>query len=147
MEFQQQEIEAFRGSYLRENKSGRTSHDNFPGLIAMTDFTSEKSGTVTGFHLGWSGNNRVRVDRHSDGRAFLQMGELFYPGEMEIAPGEAYETPMIYAARSDDGLNRCRNNSMSTSMVPCLAGGRGKKAALSTTIPGRRFISITPRTN
>ncbi len=106
MEFQQQEIVAFRGSYLRENKSGRTSHDNFPGLIALTEFTSEKSGTAAGFHLGWSGNNRVRADRHSDGRAFVQMGELFYPGEMELAGGDTYTSPTLFAARTDDGLNR-----------------------------------------
>ena len=106
MEFQQQEIDAFRGSYLRENKSGRTSHDNFPGLIAITEFTSEKSGTAAGFHLGWSGNNRVRADRHSDGRAFVQMGELFYPGEMELAANDTYTTPTLFAARSDQGLNR-----------------------------------------
>lgn len=106
MEFQQQEVSAFHGSYLRENKSGRTSHDNFPGLIATTEFTSEKSETAAGFHLGWSGNNRVRVDRHSDGRAFIQMGELFHPGEMELANGETYTTPTLYAAWSGNGLNR-----------------------------------------
>lgn len=101
MEFQNQEIDAFRGSYVRENKSGRTSHDNFPGIIAKADFTSEKQGPAAGFHLGWSGNNRVRVDRHSDGRAFVQMGELFYPGEMEIPAGATYETPKLFASWSD----------------------------------------------
>ena len=106
MEFQNQEIDAFRGSYVRENKSGRTSHDNFPGLIAKADFTSEKNGPAAGFHLGWSGNNRVRVDRHSDGRAFVQMGELFYPGEMEIPAGGAYETPKLFASWTDQGLNK-----------------------------------------
>ncbi|NNE42339.1 MAG: alpha-galactosidase [Marinicaulis sp.] len=105
MEFQTEEISLFRGSYLRENKSGRTSHDNFPGLIAMTEFTSETSGTAVGVHLGWSGNNRVRADRHSDGRSFVQMGELFFPGEMELAGGQTYTTPVLYAARSDEGLN------------------------------------------
>jgi len=106
MEFQNQEIDAFRGSYVRENKSGRTSHDNFPGIIAKADFTSEKQGPAAGFHLGWSGNNRVRVDRHSDGRAFVQMGELFYPGEMEIPAGATYETPKLFASWSDQGLNK-----------------------------------------
>lgn len=104
-EFQAQEVASFRGSYVRENRSGRTSHDNFPGLIAMAKFTSEKAGPAAGFHLGWSGNNRVRVDRHGDGRAFAQMGELFYPGEMELGQGEEYETPPVYAAWSNDGLN------------------------------------------
>ncbi|MEL7488698.1 MAG: glycoside hydrolase family 36 N-terminal domain-containing protein, partial [Pseudomonadota bacterium] len=105
MEFQQERVSAFRGSYLRENKSGRTSHDNFPGLIALTPFTSEKTGAAAGFHLGWSGNNRVRADRHSDGRAFVQMGELFHPGEMTLAAGETYASPSLYAARTDQGLN------------------------------------------
>ncbi|MEO0975272.1 MAG: alpha-galactosidase, partial [Pseudomonadota bacterium] len=104
-EFQEQEVAAFRGSYVRENRSGRTSHDNFPGLIALAKFTSEKGGPAAGFHLGWSGNNRVRVDRHADGRAFVQMGELFYPGEMELASGGSYETPPLYAGWSDEGLN------------------------------------------
>ncbi|MEM6485576.1 MAG: alpha-galactosidase [Pseudomonadota bacterium] len=106
MEFQTQKVAAFQGSYLRENKSGRTSHDNFPGLIAGTAFTSEKSESAAAFHLGWSGNNRVRVDRHSDGRAFLQMGELFHPGEMVLAPGGAYTTPPLYAVWSEQGFNQ-----------------------------------------
>lgn len=123
MEFQSQEISAFRGSYLRENKSGRTSHDNFPGLIALTDFTSEKSGAAAGFHLGWSGNNRVRADRHLDGRAFVQMGELFYPGEMELASGETYTTPTLFAAWSDQGLNQLSQN-FHTHLSKCVMDGR-----------------------
>ncbi|MEP3226827.1 MAG: alpha-galactosidase [Parasphingorhabdus sp.] len=105
MEFQKQETSAFQGSYVRENKSGRTSHDNFPGLIALADSTSENHGRAAGFHLGWSGNNRVRADRHSDGRISVQMGELFYPGEMELSANETYESPILYAAQTDKGLN------------------------------------------
>lgn len=104
-EFVAQEIPAFRGSYVRENKSGRTSHDNFPGLIAMAKYTHEKSGPAAGFHLGWSGNNMVRADRHSDGRAFVQMGELFFPNEIELGICASYQTPTIYAAWSQEGLN------------------------------------------
>ncbi len=104
-EFQLQEIPAFRGSYVRENKSGRTSHDNFPGLIAMANDASEKSGSASGFHLGWSGNSCVRVDRHTDGRSFAQMGELFFPSEMELAEGESYTSPTLFAAWSSNGLN------------------------------------------
>lgn len=104
-EFITQEIPAFRGSYVRENKSGRTSHDNFPGLIAMAKYTHEKSGPAAGFHLGWSGNNMVRADRHSDGRAFVQMGELLFPNEIELGICESYQTPTLYAGWSQDGLN------------------------------------------
>ena len=104
-EFEIQEISAHRGSYVRENKAGRTSHDNFPGLIALASFTHEKAGPCAGFHLAWSGNNRLRVDRHSDGRAFVQAGELLFPGELRLAPGERYKTPTLYAVWSDTGLN------------------------------------------
>ncbi len=104
-EFAREEVELFRGSYVRENKSGRTSHDNFPGFIARTAFTSEESGLAVGIHLGWSGNSRVRADRNIDQRAFVQMGELFFPGEMQLEPRESYRTPIMYASWSENGLN------------------------------------------
>lgn len=104
-EFTMEDVDFSRGSYVRENKSGRTSHDNFPGLIAKTQFTSEETGLAAGFHLGWSGNSRIRADRNSDNRAFVQMGELFFPGEMLVPAGQSYKTPTLYAAWSDNGLN------------------------------------------
>jgi alpha-galactosidase len=104
-EFQIEDVPAFTGAYVRENRAGRTSHDNFPGLIAQTNDTNEQGGTCAGFHLGWSGNNRARVDRLSDGRAFVQMGELFFPGEMQIEAQGTYRTPKIYAARTAHGLS------------------------------------------
>jgi len=105
LEFQKQEVTKFQGSYLRENKSGRTSHENFPGLVALTDSTDEENGLAAGFHLGWSGNSRVRADQQSDGRASVQMGELLFPGEIELSANESYSTPTLYAARTDKGMN------------------------------------------
>lgn len=104
-EFNLQAISPFSGSYLRENKKGRTSHDSFPGLVAGTPATHEQSGACFAFHLGWSGNHRVRVDRLSDGRAFVQMGELFFPGELTLSPGAKYRSPCLYAGYSDAGFN------------------------------------------
>ena len=104
-EFQIEHIPEFSGAYVRENKTGRTSHDSFPGLIATDRNTNEDAGMVFGYHLGWSGNSRVRVDRLSDGRAFVQMGEYFFPGEMRLAPGEVYQTPVLFAAAASKGLN------------------------------------------
>lgn len=104
-EFHIEEIPRFQGSYVRENKNGRTSHDNFPGLLAAAEETVEQSGPCFGFHLGWSGNNRVRVDRLSDGRAFVQMGEYFFPGEMVLEPGETYRSPRLYAGFTTRGLS------------------------------------------
>ncbi|MEO1553991.1 MAG: alpha-galactosidase [Pseudomonadota bacterium] len=104
-EFHLEAVPPFLGSYVRENKSGRTSHDNFPGLIVGTDQTHEQAGLCFAYHLGWSGNNRVRVDRLSDGRAFVQMGEYFFPGEMSLRPGETYRSPRLYAGVSDHGFS------------------------------------------
>jgi alpha-galactosidase len=104
-EFQIEDIPAFTGAYVRESKAGRTSHDSFPALIAATPHTNEQSGTCYGYHLGWSGNHRLRVDRLADGRAFVQMGELFFPGEMTVAPNGTYRTPILYAAYSNDGFS------------------------------------------
>ncbi len=98
-EFQIENIERFRGSYLRENKAGRTSHSDFPGLFAGTGTTDEATGLAFGCHLGWSGNSRLRIDTGQDGRAILQAGELLLPGE--ISGG--YTTPQLVACWSNDG--------------------------------------------
>ena len=104
-EFQIEEVEEFRGSYVRENKSGRTSHGTFPGIVMGTACTNETSGLAAAFHLGWSGNSRVRVDRHNDGRSYLQMGEMSFPGEFHLANVESYTTPDMYSCWSNHGMN------------------------------------------
>lgn len=104
-EFQLQPVAPFTGSYLRENKKGRTSHDSFPGILVGAETAREQSGACFAFHLGWSGNHRVRLDRLSDGRAFVHMGELFFPGELSLAPGAKYRTPCLYAGYSGNGYS------------------------------------------
>jgi alpha-galactosidase len=103
-EFQMQSVDRFTGTYLRENRSGRTSHDNFPGLILHAPQTDEGNGEAYGLHLGWSGNHRIRVEELSDGRAYAQLGELFFAGELRLAPGESYRSPLLYGAHTDSGL-------------------------------------------
>ncbi len=104
-EFQIEEIDNFTGGYVRENKTGRTSHDCFPGLYAGTETTSENSGYAAAFHLAWSGNSRTRVDRAQDGSAALQMGELLFPGEIDLEVGKTYRTPEMKACWSKDGYS------------------------------------------
>ncbi|MEO0467226.1 MAG: alpha-galactosidase, partial [Pseudomonadota bacterium] len=93
------------GSLVRENRAGRTSHDTFPGLLALTDQTGETQGEAAGFHFSWSGNHRWRVDRLTNGQALLQMGELFFPGEMRLEPNETYESPGMVFEWASAGLN------------------------------------------
>lgn len=104
-EFQCDEIKPFLGSYLRENKTGRSSHDSFPALIFGTAQTDEQNGACLGLHLGWSGNHRLRVDRLSDGRASVQAGAYFFPGEMSLAPGAVYGSPPLHMGYSDAGYS------------------------------------------
>ncbi len=104
-EFAIEEVPAFQGSIVRENKAGRTSHDVFPGGILAAPEAGEDSGLAAAFHLSWSGNHRLRIDRHSDGRGFVQMGEMSFPGEIRLAKGAQYRTPDFLAVWSEEGFN------------------------------------------
>ena len=104
-EFQRQAVDRFMGTYLRENRSGRTSHDAFPGVILHTEQTNEGAGAAYGLHLGWSGNHQVRVEEQFVGRAYAQMGELFFPGELSLEPNQSYCSPTLYGVSTENGLS------------------------------------------
>jgi alpha-galactosidase len=93
------------GLLVKENRTGRTSHHSPPFLVGGEPGFGEHHGEVFGVHFAWSGDHRLLVERLRDGRLQLQAGELFWPGEMSLGEGEAYETPRLYAARSSGGLN------------------------------------------
>ena len=117
-EFQIEQIERFRGSFLRENRAGRTSHSDFPGLFLGTDATNEQSGLAAAFHLGWSGNSRLRLDSGQDGSTILQAGELLLPGE--VGAGR-YRTPEMHVCWSCDGygdVSRRLHRYARTKIVP-----------------------------
>ncbi|MFZ4688686.1 MAG: alpha-galactosidase [Polymorphobacter sp.] len=103
-EFQTLRAPRQMGTWLRENRRGRTSHDAFPGVIACEATTTEARGLAYGWHLGWSGNHRLAVETLNDGRALVTLEALLLPGEVRLAPGETLATPMLYAAVSDAGL-------------------------------------------
>lgn len=104
-EFHEQHSEQFFGTYLRENRRGRTSHDCFPGLIMHAPSCDQQQGEAYGFHLGWSGNHRLLAEKMADGRAFVQLGELLLPGELTLSAGENYNSPKLYATYSTKGLS------------------------------------------
>ena len=104
-EFQQVSIDRFPGAYVRENRSGRTSHDSFPGVVVHTEDTNESSGSAYGLHLGWSGNHQLRIEEQHTGQAYAQLGELFFPGEMSLEPGEKYCSPTLYGTSTAHGFS------------------------------------------
>lgn len=93
------------GTWLRECRRGRTSHDAFPAIVLGEPAFAEDRGLVYGLHLAWSGSHRIAIETQDDGRRAVQLGELLMPGELELAPGAACRTPRVFAACSGQGLN------------------------------------------
>jgi alpha-galactosidase len=105
-EFTQERVARNAATYLRENRSGRTSHFSYPAILLAATDTNESTGDVYGFHLAFSGNHRIRVDSLTDGRVMASLGALLLPGEVRLAPGETYASPEIVAAYSGQGLSK-----------------------------------------
>ncbi len=92
------------GAHTTENRRGRTSHEHPPLVFAGTPDFGEWRGSVWGAHLAWSGNHTILAERLSDGRRYVQLGELLHPGELALEPGASYTTPEVIAVHSDRGL-------------------------------------------
>ncbi len=134
-EFQLQPVDRFMGTYLRENRSGRTSHDSFPGVIIHTEQTSESSGAAYGLHLGWSGNHRIRIEEQFVGRAYAQLGELFFPGELSLDPNQSYCSPMLYGASTNNGLSalsKCFHRYIRSHLTDARMAGKAKPVHFNT---------------
>jgi alpha-galactosidase len=93
------------GSWVRESRRGRTGHDATLGLLAGTPGFGSRHGEVWAVHVAWSGNHLSYAERWPSGEGVLGGGELLLPGEVELAPGEEYATPWVYAAWSPRGLD------------------------------------------
>jgi alpha-galactosidase len=105
-EFQTSTIDLFLGAYSRENRRGKTSHDNFPGVIMHEKDANERQGHCYGFHLGWSGNHRTRVELLPEQRTCVQMGELLGNNEIVLAKGQQYSSPSLFVSFSGQGLSK-----------------------------------------
>ncbi len=55
-----------------------------------------RAGEVWATHVGWSGNARHLAERLSDGTGAIGGGEILFPGEVRLAPGETYASPWVY---------------------------------------------------
>lgn len=104
-EFQLERLSRFSGTYMRENRRGRTSHDSYPAVICCASRTMEQEGEAYAMHLAWSGNHRIRVDSLNDGRVFASLGTYLLPGEIRLLPGECFDSPAIIAGYSASGFS------------------------------------------
>ncbi|HET8878814.1 MAG TPA: alpha-galactosidase [Arthrobacter sp.] len=94
-----------QGTWVRSGRHGRTGHDASLLLAAGTPGFGFRHGQVWAVHLGWSGNHESFVDTVGDGRTVIGASELLGSAEINLAPGDTYETPWLYAAYSDAGLD------------------------------------------
>jgi len=92
------------GTYQRESRRGRPGADATLLLAAGVPGFGFERGRLYGVHLGWSGNQRMLVERGTTGESFLGAGEWFAPGELVLRPGQSLTTPWAYGSWGD-GLN------------------------------------------
>ena len=93
------------GSWVRDQRRGRTGHDAPLLLAAGTAGFGFRHGEVWAVHLGWSGNFSTFAERMNDGWGCLGAGELLEPEELLLDPGQEYQAPWLYAVYSDHGLD------------------------------------------
>ena len=103
-EFQLNRVTWSPGIRYRENRTGRTGHEHFPGLIVPCRGATNARGEAYAFHYGWSGGHRMIAEELPDGRRQIQFG---HAARVENAPRTEYKTGKLYAVYSDDGLNGC----------------------------------------
>lgn len=103
-EFQMNRTPWSPGIRYRENRTGRTGHEHFPGLIVPCRGATNASGHAFAFHYGWSGGHRMVAEELPDGRRQIQFG---HAARTDNAASTRFETAPLYAMFSDDGLNGC----------------------------------------
>jgi alpha-galactosidase len=92
------------GMRYRENRTGRTGHEHFPGLIVPCRGATNTEGEAYAFHYGWSGGHKMIAEELQDGRRQIQWG---HAARMETEPATQFKTAPLYIAYSDTGLNGC----------------------------------------
>ncbi len=103
-EFQMNKTAWSPGMRYRENRTGRTGHEHFPGLIVPCRGATNAQGQAYGFHYGWSGGHRMVAEELPDGRRQIQFG---HAARLEREPMTEFKTATLYAVFSNDGINGC----------------------------------------
>ncbi|MCK0167992.1 alpha-galactosidase [Jannaschia sp. S6380] len=103
-EFQLERTPWTPGIRYRENRTGRTGHEHFPGLIVPCIGATNAQGEAYGFHYGWSGGHRMIAEELPDGRRQIQWG---HAARMETNAARRFESATLYVTYSQYGLNGC----------------------------------------
>ncbi len=93
-----QRLEWRHGTWLRENRRGRTGSDAAYLMAAGTPGFANRTGEVWAVHTAWSGNHRTYAERNFHSVALLGSGELLLSGEVVLDPGGSYTSPWQYGS-------------------------------------------------
>ena len=104
-EVQPQRTRLGQGTWLREQRRGRTGPDTPLLLTVGTEGFGFRQGELWGVHLGWSGDQRYLAQRLNAGTVLLGAGEILASGEVVLGPGQSISTPWSYAVYSNRGLD------------------------------------------
>ena len=103
-EFQERRSAWQAGMHCRENRTGRTGHEHFPGLIVPDRGATNCKGDTHGFHYGWSGGHKMIAEELADGRRQIQFG---HAAGTEAEAGRSFHTAPLYLTFSSKGINGC----------------------------------------
>ncbi len=92
------------GMRYRENRTGRTGHEHFPGLLIPCKGATNTQGECYGFHYGWSGGHKMIAEELQDGRRQIQWG---HAARMETESATQFKSAPLYITYSPDGFNGC----------------------------------------
>ena len=104
-EFRPQTTRWSAGLRVRENRTGRSGHEHFPGLVVPLRGATNTSGTACAFHYGWPGGHAMVAEELPDGRRQVQFGHA--PGSEAASPARRFATAPLFATWSMAGTNGC----------------------------------------
>jgi len=103
-EFQINQTDWSAGARLRDNRTGRTGHEHFPGAYLPCRGATNTQGSVYAFHYATSCGHKMVAEELPDGRRQIQFGNA--TGTERMAK-TVFETGTLYASYSDRGYNGC----------------------------------------
>ena len=101
----QKKVGKLQGTVLNQSRVGFSSSRTNPGFILKRNNTTEDQGQAWGFNLIYSGSHYSSLALDLRGSVRIQTGIQPERFNLEIKPGETFQTPVAVMTYSDQGLN------------------------------------------
>ena len=106
MERQMERVHLGHGNWSVGSIRGTSSHHHNPFVILCDRNTEETKGSCYGFALAYSGNFSFETEVDQIGQPRVMMGINPYHFSWTLTQGDAFETPEVIMAYSEDGFGR-----------------------------------------